>query len=92
MSVVCRKYNRSSVFALEMCGLIPHRTTSFKNHGMSPRSLSWSVRPGNDMDIQFIVVCVVFILPNKIQLDFHVHSRKIKLRPPASGGAGCTTG
>jgi hypothetical protein len=38
------------------------------------------------MEKQLIVLCVLFILPNKIQLDFHVRSRKIKPRPPASGG------
>jgi hypothetical protein len=41
---------------------------------MSPRSLSWSVPTWNDMDIQLIVACVVYILPtNKIRLVFLVY-------------------
>jgi hypothetical protein len=40
------------------------------------------------MEKLLINVCVVFILPNKKQLDFRVRSRKIKPRPPA-GGDGC---
>jgi hypothetical protein len=55
---------------------------------MSPRSLSLSVPAGNDMKKRLIVVCVVFILPSKKQLDFRVRSPKIKPRPPA-GGDGC---
>jgi hypothetical protein len=51
---------------------------------MPPRSLSWSVPLGNDMKKQLIVVCLVFIFPNKKQLDFLVRSRKIKPRRPAS--------
>jgi hypothetical protein len=71
---------------------------------MSLRSLSWSVPPGNDMEKQLIVVCVVLLLPDKKQLVFCVHCLKIKPRPPAGGmgvswisgqtiyGAGCTVG
>jgi hypothetical protein len=40
------------------------------------------------MEKQLIVVCLVFILPNKKQLDSRLRSREIKPRPPA-GGDGC---
>jgi hypothetical protein len=44
---------------------------------MSPRSLSWIVQPGNDMQKLLIVVCVaVYIFPNQKQLDSRVRSRK----------------
>jgi hypothetical protein len=88
ITVLSEKYNQNSVFAADMCLLVlpAHHHSRIM---MSPRSLSWSVLPpGNDMDTQLIVVCVAFILPNKIQIYFRVHSRKIKPRPPASGG-GC---
>jgi hypothetical protein len=58
---------------------------------MSLRSLSGrgrSVPPGNDMDIQLIVVWAVFMLLSTIQIDFRVHSGKIKPRLCLRAGVG----